>query len=64
VGSQTNVNLFASLAPQQGSWKATVRVKNLSGKRYYLGPNQSADGTDYAVLSEPRTVTLDLRWDF
>jgi iron complex outermembrane recepter protein len=64
VNSQTNVNLFASLSPQQGSWKATVRVKNLSGKRYYLGPNQSADGTDYAVLSEPRTVTLDMRWDF
>jgi iron complex outermembrane receptor protein len=64
VGSQTNVNLFASLAPMQGNWKATVRVKNLENKRYVLGPNQSADGTDYAVLSDPRTVTLELRWDF
>ena len=64
VGSQTNVNLFASVSPLQGNWKATLRVKNLSNKRYVLGPNQSADGTDYAVLSDPRTVTLDVRWDF
>jgi len=64
VGSQTNVNLFASLSPVHGNWKATVRVKNLADKRYVLGPNQSADGTDYAVLSDPRTVTLELRWDF
>ena len=64
VAAQTNVNLFVTLAPADSSWKGTVRVKNLSNKRYYLGPNQSADGTDYAVLSAPRTITFELRKDF
>jgi outer membrane receptor protein involved in Fe transport len=64
VGSQTNVNLFTTLVLDDSGIKINARVKNLSNKRYYLGPNQSADGTDYTVLSEPRTVTVDVRWDF
>jgi iron complex outermembrane recepter protein len=64
VRNQTQGNAYLTFGKTNSDWTATLRVRNLGNKRYVVGPNQSPDGSDYAVLSEPRTITLEIKKTF